>query len=632
MKRFKPTPSKFVRASDLISLAEENNFELVKLLTNTLGEGYYSTTDIQDLLDLSLLTVGEDLYLNLSLTSSGVFGFLDSSGFVEHKQDELTSYSVLFDEYNAVNGSITNPISVPPSLFKLEQVDDYSSSYFSFLYVNGTPQLSGDISINATSEDIKISLSRVRGGYIYPLPKDKHGIFNHKIVTGISWSEFRRDFCDENLNCYLDFGFLNIPTTTRYLMLKVISAGQEISYHVPKNIPVYDKKIYYYPSSDSPSVAVLSLEDLSLNDGDVLSVFFIEEILPSFSPTREDLFVNQYKLKGSNYLPETAFGSVVYVLDEQSGKFINLSNLNNLLVTNVYTINTSTGTVSVNSSYLPTPQSRLFIANYFYAPPLRFYPESDYLNNLTLYGPIGASFKVSTWPSTIYLYVRNMGIPSRGITYYDSRSKVVSAPNTYDLRTHFFLSPNQVDLPNYMYAGTVNISIFRNLSFTPSSLFLTPYSRLVELAREIHIPQQWSSTSLYKLSLQSSSYNYISIPILPIITINGKVTAIKAISVKLKVYAIDNNVTSHIPFTMSIVPIDGTTQIGSNLTFGNNLSTSDNDTYQFGTNNLFTSQDLYSITFQSSTHRNPVFYLFITSNRTNFFVDIDYIIIHYQIR
>ncbi|MEM0333267.1 MAG: hypothetical protein QXX30_02250, partial [Candidatus Aenigmatarchaeota archaeon] len=184
MKKFKPSFAKFIRFSDISSLSEENTSFILKLIKNTFGEGYYSDKNINQVVSFDIQTVGTTEYLNFKIKANEIFSFLDDSGFSESVGGNLNFYSVIFDEKNPLNGSTENPIRIPYGLFPVNTVVGYSKENIPILYVNGTPQLSSDFSISKDSEYSKISFSRIRGGYIYPIPRDKNGKFNTKVVTG----------------------------------------------------------------------------------------------------------------------------------------------------------------------------------------------------------------------------------------------------------------------------------------------------------------------------------------------------------------------------------------------------------------------------------------------------------------
>lgn len=630
MKKFKPSFAKFIRFSDLSSLNEENTYFILKLIKNTFGEGYYSDKNINQVVSFDVQTVGTTEYLNFRIRTNEIFSFLDDNGFSESVGGNLNFYSVIFDEKNPLNGSTENPIRIPYGLFPVNTVVGYSKENIPILYANGTPQLSSDFSISRDSEYSKISFSRIRGGYIYPIPRDKNGKFNTKVVTGATFLEFKQDFCDDNLNCYLDFGFLNTVSTNKYLVLRVTSLGLETYYHIPKNLPIYNNNLYYLTSVDKPNVVIINFSEFILNDNDTVEFYFIENSPPSITTTSET-FINQYNINVENLLVDTNSSAIVLALDEQNGKFINLSNLNSQLATNIYTINTSYGKIQINTSYLPNPQSKVFVVNYYYAPPIKVYPNIDYLNNLSFYGTFGSSIPITSKPKAIQIYAKNTHIPFYGTTYYNSSSNIVSEPYVYDTLPYFLLSESAINDSQYTYIGSVTVNTDNSTNFSPSSNIQVPYQNLINLAQQINPPPKWRTLNINKSEFSSGTNTTIVIPILPVVTENNKVTSIKAIHLKLRVYVYDiNNSQVDIPFDLKLSLRDGNT-IKNTTTLGSSLSTATSQVYQYGNNNLFGSTSLMSYNFNSSSDVAPIYYLEFSASSTNYFVVFDYAIIYFEI-
>ncbi len=630
MKKFKPTLSKFIRVSDIFSLTEENTEGLISLIRKTFGDGFFSEENISSVLSFSVDSYANRNFLNIKISQNKTFSFLDQAGFSSVAFNEASFVSKEYDDYNGLNGSSTNPIVFPKNLFSLKPVSGFGNQFFSFVFINGTPQYLGDISSIEVGNDLRISFSRIRGGFIYPSPINKFGKFDERIITGITWLDFKASFCDENLKCYLDFGFLNIPTTNRYLVMKITSTGQEVLYHIPKNYPVYETGIYYYASPDNPNTAIVDLSRLPIDDAHSVSFFFVEEALPSYNTAQTSVVVNQYSLRFDNLLPESASSVQIFTLDEQSGKLVNLSNLNALLGANIYTFVPPTGRLQINASYLPSPQSKVFVGEYFYSPPLRVFADSDYMNNVTLFGPIGSTTLVQTTPKTFYLYIKNVLTPSSGLTYYDANSNSVSQVNTYNLRPHFLLSENQLTDSDYIYGGQITVSASGSVNYAPSTNVLVPYQRLITLAQNIQNPPRWRNSDIYREVFNSGSNTFIQIPLLPVIQINGKVTSIKSLLAKLRVYTVSGSTITDIPFNVTLKLLDSANILGQQ-SLGNSLSTATSQTYQFNVNNLFSSSSILSLSYNNTIHGSPIFYLEFSTSTTNFFVSIDYLITYYEI-
>ena len=630
MKKFKPSFAKFIRFSDLSALSEENTSFILKLISNTFGKGYYSEKDINQVVSFDVQTIGTTEYLNFRIKSGETFTFLDDNGFSESVGGDLNFYSIIFDEKNPLNGSTENPVRIPYGSFPVNIVIGYSKENIPVLYVNGTPQFSSDFSISKDSEYSKISFSRIRGGYIYPLPKDKNGKFNTKVVTGTTFLEFKQDFCDDNLNCYLDFGFLNTVSTNKYLVLKVSSLGLETYYHIPKNLPIYNNGLYYLTSADKPNVVIINFSEFTLNDSDNVEFYFIENAPPTIT-TVSETFVNQYNLNVENLLVDTNSSAIVLALDEQNGTFINLSNLNAQLATNIYTINTSYGKIQVNTSYLPSPQSKVFVINYYYSPPIKVYPNIDYLNNISFYGTFGSSIPVNSKPKTVFIYAKNTHVPFYGTTYYDSSSNIISEPYVYEIMPYFLLSETTISDPQYTYIGSVTLNTGNSTNFSPSSDIQVPYQNLINLAQQINPPPKWRTININRSEFSSGTNTTINIPILPVLTENNRVTSIKAIHLKLRVYVYDiNNGQVDIPFDLKLSLRDGIT-IKNTVTLGSSLSTSTSQVYQYGNSNLFSQTSLMSYNFDSNNDVAPIYYLEFSASSTNYFVVFDYAIIYFEI-
>ena len=428
----------------------------------------------------------------------------------------------------------------------------------------------------------------------------------------------------------MDFGFLNTVSTNKYLVLRVTSLGLETYYHIPKNLPIYNNNLYYLTSADKPNVVIINFSEFALNDNDTVEFYFIENSPPSITTTSET-FINQYDINVDNILVDTNSSAIVLALDEQSGTFINLSNLNTQLATNIYTINTSYGKIQVNTSYLPSPQSKVFVVNYYYAPPIKIYPNLDYLNNISLYGTFGSSIPINSKPKTIQIYAKNTHIPFYGTTYYDSSSNIVSEPYVYDILPYFLLSESTINDSQYTYIGSVTVNTDNSTNFSPSSDIQVPYQNLINLAQQINPPPKWRTLNINKSEFLSGTNTTIVIPILPVVTENNKVTSIKAIHLKLRVYVYDiNNSQVDIPFDLKLSLRDGNT-IKNIITLGSSLSTATSQVYQYGNNNLFSLTSLMSHNFDSNNDVAPIYYLEFSASSTNYFVVFDYAIIYFEI-
>ncbi len=630
MKKFKPTLSKFIRVSDIFSLTEENTEEILSLIRKTFGEGFFSEENISSVLSFTLVNYSGNNFLNIRIQPNKTFSFLDKTGLSNVISNEASFISKEYDDYNRLNGSLTSPIIFPKNLFSFKPVTRFGNQFFSFLFVNGTPQYIEDISSIEVDDNIQIGLLRVRGGFIYPSPINKFGVFDERIVTGITWLDFKNSFCDQNLNCYLNFGFLNIPATNKYLAVKISNTGQEVIYHVPKNYPIYETGIYYQPSPENPNTAIINLSKLSIDDSSLLNFFFVEEAFPGYNATQTNVVVGQYSLRFDNLLPESASSAQVLALDEQEGKLINLSNLNSLLGTNIYTLIPPTGKLQLNTAYLPSPQSKVFVGEYFYSPPLRIVSNSDYMTNVTLFGPIGSSVSVQTIPQTFHLYIKNITTPSSGLTYYDANSNSVSQVGTYSIRPHFLISENVLSNSDYIYGGQITLSPPGSVTYAPSTNILIPYQRLLSLAQSVQSPPQWRSVSLYKEVFNSGSNNFVQIPLLPVVQLNGKVTSVKSILAKLKVYTVSGTTNIDIPFSLDLKLIDSLSLI-SQQTLGNSLYTGTSQIFQFNADNIFSSSTILSLSYDDIIYNSPIFYLEFSTSTTNFFVEIDYLIVYYEI-
>jgi hypothetical protein len=638
MKKFNPTELKFLRASDVLNLANINTDDLLDSIRRVFGEGYFGDDPITNIFNFNINVIGNDYFLDVSLGNNKKFIYLDKEGITKHDYNECLTYSIIYDDNVPLNGSVSNPIQVPNSILSSENVVSYSSGLFSFVYVNGHPQIKSDYNINQNLNYTDVSFNKIRQGKISPLPKDINGKFNKDIVTKILWSDFKSNFCVNNdpSNCYIEFPLMNCSVTNKDLVLEIESTvNNNVNtsyYHIPKDVPVYNTQILYKVSDDSPNKIYLYLSSLLINDGDKVSFYFLEK-LSNKQFSSNNVTISQFSLPFENLSSETLSYINVLTLDKTSGTLKNLSNLSSLLAVDVLQISLD-GTININSGFLPGPDSSVYAFDYVLTTPLPISVNLDMPNNITFAGKFGGTLKIpNPTSSQIYnLYVKNIDSPELGQTFYNSLSKVTSQASILNIRPHLLIVPNTQSVTgDYVLLGQINVVNQNTINFSPSSNALTPYQNMINIAQAINPPPKWRTVSIYKTLLQSgSTNNYIVIPILPIITENGRITSIKSISMKLRVYITTGSNISDTPFTLDLEWLDGVNFSSTSL-ISSPASTSTQQMFSFGFNNLFNNNSLLSYNYNINSGPSPYFILRFVGATTNIFVNIDYITIFFEV-
>lgn len=624
MKKYRPSLAKFIRFSDLSFLNEENSQSLLSILRKTFGNGFYVDYDLNNIISYNTINVNGNNYLNFFVGDGTTFNFLDDIGFSEIAGGSLNYFSIIFDEKRPINGSESNKIIFEKTSFPVENIPNYSQESVPVLYVNGTPQFNSDFVATLQENELSLYFNKIRGGYIYPIPKNKYGKFSSSAFTGTTFANFRQDFCDENLNCYFDFGFLNIVSTNRVLAIKITSSSNTTIYHVPKNIPIYNNNLYYLASPQNPSVAVINLSDIPINDTDEIEVFFLEEA-KAFTTSTENVKVNLFSINAENLSYDTLSSAKVLILDEQRGIIEDITSINQILFGESYVINIANSSIQINSSLLTTEKNRVFVVDYYYLPPVKIDNNLDYLNNLTIYGRTGGAYKIQQTPKTIYIYVKNNEVPKFGTTYYDSTSKVVSEAYVYEVLPYFVVSDSLLSRQDLTYMGSFNISSPSVVNFTPTNSQVI-YNNILQTLQNITSPPIWRTIAINNSTYLEQNNSWTKIPILPILKVDGKTTTIKAISLYIDV--LDQNNTP-IPFTLKLSIIDGST-ILTETTLASLISTGNNKFYSFGAENLFNNGNIMSLTFSQSAHLNPTYYLLVYTSTPNFKVISYSSIIYYE--
>lgn len=478
MKKFIPSELKFLRSSDILSYANVNTNEIISSLKKLLGSIYYYyfiDQPINNVFDFEIKSISDDKFLTVAIANGQEFTFIDNVGLSNSKKDECATFSLIYDENNPLNGSQSNPITIPSSILNFEYVASYSKGLFSYVYVNGHPQASTEYNIYQEDSDIKIYFTRIKQGKISPLPKNKDGLFNKDIVTEISWSEFKNNFCvnNDSSKCYIEFPLINLAASNRDLVLEVKLSANDwlnvIYYHVPKDFPIYNSQISYKISEDAPNKILINLSTLPLDPNDKLSFYFLEK-LPSKKFDSDNITSFQYYLPVQNISSETFSYIKVLALNSSTGMFTNLMDFNETLLTKVVDINLN-GILNINSAFLYDLESPIYAFDYIINTPLPVYTSLDMPNNVTFAGILGGSIKIPNDSSEKHykLYIKNIEVPELGQTFYNSISKKTSQVSIKNIRPHFLLVENNVTVDNsFMFLGDIVVNGTTFSSFTPN--------------------------------------------------------------------------------------------------------------------------------------------------------------------
>ncbi len=475
MKKLLSNVAKIYSFSEISSSFNENTDDLVNVFASTFGSGLLSLSDPSSLIIGEKIIDGLDTFFTIRANDNQEIRFIDNNG-ISKISDELVRYSIVFDELNPLNGSQGNPIKFSGSFryipsFSSLKSSNYSSEDILAIYVNGTPLYNSEFTIEDDNGDRKVILNRIRFGKIFPSPKDKDGRFFKYLIenSGVSKADLNNKLKSSDGYVILEFPFIKTKITDKELVFEVISStNNRRYYHIPKNFPKYKNGSFYKEDEYTPGLIKINLGDLELNlqSSDKVRFFFVSKALKRNSST----LVKKYFVGMDNLSLETSITKEIFILDERIGEFLKLDESVYSSISDLVVFNFQTGEFDISSSVLPYSNSSVYFGDIAYSPPLKIFRGLDYVNNISIFGHWGFTWKGNIDQSK-NVYIRNIPIVDSASSAYDSQSNLIALISSYKI------FPQVNDISQGTLLGTIN----QDGSMVFDSQVETPFNRLRDL-------------------------------------------------------------------------------------------------------------------------------------------------------
>jgi len=571
MKKFLSNTAKIYSFSELSSSFNENTDDVTALFSSTFGSGLLSFSDPSSLFSGEKITEGSNTFYTVRVNTEQNLRFIDQKGISEIS-DSLIRYSIPFDDLHVLNGSEGNPIEfkktfryVSSSSTSPSKSSNYSFEDILAIYVNGTPLYNSEFTIENVNGNRRLVIRRVRFGKIFPTPKDKNGKFFKDLIeeTGVSKSDLQSKLEDENGYILLEFPFLKTKITDKELVIEVISSTNTRRYYnIPKNFPKYKNGAFYKDDEYNPNLIKVNLGNLkaNLSDSDRVKFFFVSKAIKRNSGN----LARKYYVGVDNLSPETSSTKEIFVLDERTGEFLKIDEASYPSISDLIVFNYQTGEFDILVSTLPYSYAPVYFGNISYYPPLRVFRDLDYVNNVSIFGHWGFTWKGNLTTSKNVFIINDAYIDNASSTY-DNQSNLINLISSYKIQA-------SVNDSQGILLGTLNPSTG---SITLDSQIKTPFDRLKDLYMQTTI----SKPLVYTIrSMSFSSNGAVSIPIT--LLTNGQVFRLYGAEFILRVTDYEGNFIP-VPIDISIVVTYGTTQqtlviyratdLSANQEFGRNI-------------------------------------------------------------
>jgi len=571
MKKFLSNTAKIYSFSELSSSFNENTDDVTALFSSTFGSGLLSFSDPSSLFSGEKITEGSNTFYTVRVNTEQNLRFIDQKGISEIS-DSLIRYSIPFDDLHVLNGSEGNPIEfkktfryVSSSSTSPSKSSNYSFEDILAIYVNGTPLYNSEFTIENVNGNRRLVIRRVRFGKIFPTPKDKNGKFFKDLIeeTGVSKSDLQSKLEDENGYILLEFPFLKTKITDKELVIEVISSTNTRRYYnIPKNFPKYKNGAFYKDDEYNPNLIKVNLGNLkaNLSDSDRVKFFFVSKAIKRNSGN----LARKYYVGVDNLSPETSSTKEIFVLDERTGEFLKIDEASYPSISDLIVFNYQTGEFDILVSALPYSYAPVYFGNISYYPPLRVFRDLDYVNNVSIFGHWGFTWKGNLTTSKNVFIINDAYIDNASSTY-DNQSNLINLISSYKIQA-------SVNDSQGILLGTLNPSTG---SITLDSQIKTPFDRLKDLYMQTTI----SKPLVYTIrSMSFSSNGAVSIPIT--LLTNGQVFRLYGAEFILRATDYEGNFIP-VPIDISIVVTYGTTQqtlviyratdLSANQEFGRNI-------------------------------------------------------------
>jgi len=550
MKKFLSNTAKIYSFSEISSSFNENTDDLITLFSSTFGSGLISFSDPSSLFFGEKITEGYNVFYTIGINRGQRLKFIDQIGISEIS-DTLVRYSILLDDLNVLNGSESNPIEfkktfryVRPSSTSPIKSSNYSFEDILAVYVNGTPLYNSEFTIENNNGNRRLAIRRVRFGKIFPTPKDKNGEFFKDLIeeTGVYKIDLQNKLEDEDGYIILEFPFLKTKVTDKELVLEVISnTNIRKYYNIPKNFPKYENGAFYKDDEYIPSLIKVNLGDLkfSISDVDRVRFFFVSKAIKRNSGS----LVKRYYVGVDNLSPETSSTKEIFVLDERTGEFLKIDEASYPSISDLIVFNYRTGEFDILASALPYSYAPVYFGNIAYYPPLKVFKNLDYVNNVSVFGHWGFTWK-GNLTSAKSIFIANDSYIDNANSVYDNQSNLISLVSSYKIQAN--VNDSQGVLLGTLDPPTGHLTL--------DSQIKTPFDRLKDLYMHTAI----SKPIVYTIrNMVFSSNGTILIPIT--ILTNGQVFRLYGAEFILRATDYGGNFIP-VPMDISIVVAYGSTQ------------------------------------------------------------------------
>jgi hypothetical protein len=571
MKKFLSNTAKIYSFSEISSSFNENTDDVTTLFSSTFGSGLLSFSDPSSLFFGEKITEGSITFYTIGVNSGQKLKFIDQMGISEIS-DSLIRYSILFDDLRVLNGSEGNPIEFKKTFryVRSSSTSPSKSSTYSFedilaIYVNGTPLYNSEFTIENVNGNRRLVIRRVRFGKIFPTPKNKNGEFFKDLIeeTGVSKLNLQTNLEDENGYILLEFPFLKTKITDKELVLEVISSTNTRRYYnIPKNFPKYRNGAFYKDDEYIPNLIKVNLGDLktSLSESDRVRFFFVSKAIKRTSGS----LAKKYYVGVDNLSPETSSTKEIFVLDERTGEFLKIDEASYHSISDLIVFNYQTGEFDILASVLPYSYAPVYFGNISFYPPLKVFRDLDYVNNVSIFGHWGFTWK-GNLSSAKNVFIINDSHTDNANATYDNQSNLINLVSSYKIQA-------DINDSQGILLGTINPSTG---SITLDSQIKTPFDRLKDLYMQATI----SKPMVYTIrNMVFSNSGAISIPIT--ILTNDQVFRLYGAEFILRATDYGGNFIP-VPIDISIIVTYGATQhtlavysstdLSANQEFGRNI-------------------------------------------------------------
>lgn len=436
--------------------------------------------------------------------------------------NEFTSEIFGFDENTLISGDKQNTLKFSHGLIFQSSSTNYSRDFFSALYINGTPQPTehiNELSLETSTQKISVGFSKIRGGTIYPEPRDIDGGYSDLPIledgtnTYTLWkSDFGYTDSKGDLFLKLSFPHLRSATTSRLLVAEVYEKTQGVKTHFPVPKDIADEKtgLYYSIDQDDETVIIIPTKHFdtlvptegATPDDELLLKFYFVLPLQELSPFGSSAaFSKKYKIPFKR-IEQVDDSFKILAHNTETGDITDLVQTDVTIVGSSYTIDYESSSVEIYNVIPGITGSNidLYIANVDYAPPIQIDFSGDLANHYGIYGPKGTSFvtsDVTTYsdlPATLYVYTYLGKRETDFVSVLGEDGKLITDSQVEESDIRFTI--REVEISAGSEKGFLNTDYIRlgtltrgasdsNYTFTINSAFTTPYENLKAIAAEI---------------------------------------------------------------------------------------------------------------------------------------------------